>query len=272
MPVILAYYLKITMGSKMRFFLYLGFYVGLSLISARWLLAKEELITELKQMISLKAASEKLSFDKPQIKILAYARSPVSQDILYKEQHHILLKNGELFQTQTRYLDQHEKIIAQLVSDYSLNLKCPNYFFEDFRLKYNEGVKSVGELYLIFHKGKTKEMRRSKKDFFCGQGWHYYFMSHLQEIMKKTAKIKLILPGKFDYFTFKMSLVSQKQGVASFNLRLNSFLLRMFAPSMKLKYNLKSKRLQSYQGPSNLLDQEGKRPDVLICYEKTRCD
>ena len=47
-------------------------------------------------------------------------------------------------------------------------------------------------------------------------------------------------------------------------LKLNHWLFRYFAPTLRLVYDSNSKKLVEYRGISNILDTDGNRQDVRI--------
>ena len=105
----------------------------------------------------------------------------------------------------------------------------------------------------------------------AGQHFHWYLRSLLltgQLPVGHTRKVRLLLPGRFDYFTFEIKVQRAAAGKLFLSLNLNSRFLRLFASAeMKLTYEQKTGRLLEYLGPTHVPDIHGKKSEhVRIRY------
>tara|TARA_B100001250_G_C19493184_1_gene654028 strand:+ start:375 stop:650 length:276 start_codon:yes stop_codon:yes gene_type:complete len=84
-----------------------------------------------------------------------------------------------------------------------------------------------------------------------------------------TLEFRLLIPGRFDYFSFKTVVSKQRGDTVFISVKLASLFLRILAGAeMELIYSRSTGRLLEYLGPTSLLDQNGKRIDgVKIRYK-----
>jgi hypothetical protein len=146
----------------------------------------------------------------------------------------------------------------------------PTYVFEDRVRDYREGLRDENGRYVIFKKRGDEEEETqaitNTEDVFSCQGWHYYLVDNLAVLERENVELNLILPAQLKAFPFEIQGVSSEGDRVEAVLELNHWLFRYFAPSLRLVYDSKSKKLLEYRGISNILDAEGNRQDVIITY------
>ena len=147
----------------------------------------------------------------------------------------------------------------------------PTYVFEDLRRGYREGLRNEDGEYIIFKKAKdgeeeTKAITDTEGVFSC-QGWHYYLVNNLEVLERKNVALNLILPSELRALPFEIQRVRSQGDRVEAVLELDHWLFRYFAPSLRLVYDSKSRKLLEYRGISNILDSQGNRQDVRIVYE-----
>ena len=89
-------------------------------------------------------------------------------------------------------------------------------------------------------------------------------MADLKPGFKK--KIKLLIPGKLDYFSFRLRHMKETEKHITLKADIDSIWLRLFAPSMTMIYEKATGHMVKYEGISNLLDDEGEVQNVIIDY------
>ena len=199
------------------------------------------------------------------------AKTP-SGKIAYTERHTVISMNDVLKSTRTEYFDaDRKKKIAVLDSDYSKSLSMPTYEFRDLRSSYREGVAMSDGKYMAYFKkqGEPKKSKEIKKGnrIFSGQGWHYYLIKNLDLLEKNDIVLNLILPSRLDFYQFNITRSEASAGQIVAHLELSNWLLSFFAPSLRLVYDKKKKRLLEFRGVSNILDENGEQQEVIIRYE-----
>jgi hypothetical protein len=210
---------------------------------------------------------------KKTIKAKAYS-SKKAKNLIYTETHTIIHNKKNLKKTITMYHNPQSKLIAKMDSDYEKNYKLPIYTFYNFITNTEEGLRLLNDKYIIFYKNKDKEITKElkiKKDVFSGQGWHYYILNNLQEIKKSENTIlNLIFPSRLDYYKFrikKTELKNIEKNTLNLILEFDNWFFRFIFPNIELKYNIKTNKLISYYGPSNIKNKEGDSEKVYILYK-----
>ncbi len=197
--------------------------------------------------------------------------------VLYTEKHDLTVSSDDrVTKAVTTYIDTQQNVIAKMNSDFTESLTTPNYEFENFKIKNKHGIRRQNGSILLFDKDEKKSERtklledgKDKHLLVGGQGLNYYILSNFTEILEKKAlPVRLLVPGKLDYFDFilKVKAVSE-DGNVSIELKVESWFLRLFAPSFEMKYNKNTKRLLYYKGLSNLPAENGDIQIVEINYD-----
>jgi hypothetical protein len=191
-------------------------------------------------------------------------------DLVYKEKHSVTREGDRVITSLTEYISPAGQVIATMESDYSQNVSMPTYVFEDHRRGYREGLRKEEGEYIIFkQKRGSKEERgtvTNTEDVFSCQGWHYYLVNNLATLERGDVELNLILPSELKALPFEIQQVRSKGDRVEAVLKFNHWLFRYFAPTLRLVYDRKSKKLVEYTGISNILDSKGDRQDVRIVY------
>ncbi len=200
-----------------------------------------------------------------------------SGQVVYKENHTVTFDDQKNVQkASTRYISEGGKLLGTLETDFSKSLSAPTHIFTDARNGLTHGIRYKDKQIIMFLKKKdepekTKTVSPSiagKNEIIIGgQGFHYYLVKNFDQVVsKKTQKIKMLIPGKLDYYTFILEYKSQDNDQTNFKVKIKSVFLRMFAPSLKLRYDQKTKHLVRYAGLSNIQEDNGGIQNVVIKY------
>lgn len=197
--------------------------------------------------------------------------------LVYTEHHTASFdENGKILTARTVYKDPAGRIIGKLQSNFSESITAPTYDYVDLRTNEYHGIRTDKEHFILFvrqpESGNEKTLKL-KKDFIedglivgC-QGLHYYLRENLDIVRQKdTIDIKFLIPGDLDYYSFRMNYEGEDQNVVRLKVSIDNFFLRLFAPSLLLKYDKKRGRLLNYVGLSNIKSDKGKIQNVVIKY------
>jgi hypothetical protein len=197
--------------------------------------------------------------------------------IAYLERHTLTYSDaGNLKFSKTEYLNEKNQILATLTSDFTMSLSAPNYEMNYIVSGNKEGVRRSGEDIILYDKpsGKDEKTLVMKKDsneklIMAGQGFNYYLIENLESTKaKKNLPIRLLIPGKLDFYDFRVKYLSEnKEGDIDFELSVDNWVLRMVAPSFLVRYNKNTKRIIYYKGLSNIPDEKNKNSVVEINYQ-----
>jgi hypothetical protein len=195
--------------------------------------------------------------------------------LVYSESHTINLENGKIKSSETVYTDPEGNILARLTNDYSKSISLPEHLMQDIRHKNKHGLRYLQNTPVMFNQD-DKEEEESKKikpsDYkgqllVGGQGLHYYLITNFEDVLKKeTLKLKFVIPGRLDVYDFYLKVVSKSPEKVVFEVEIDNWFLKLFAPKLKMIYDPMKKRLLSYSGLSNIRTQEKEMMNVDIEY------
>ncbi len=194
---------------------------------------------------------------------------------IYIEKHRVELNSkGQVLESETKYTDPSGTLLGVLKNDYRKVINIPDHEMHDIRKKTKHGTRLKGEQIELFSQdeGEKEETKviKNKVDkglIVASQGLHYYLISHFEEMKVKKFPLKFLIPGKLDSYTFILSYLGKtKDGLDEFEVEIDNWFLRLFAPSLILKYHPDTKHLIYYKGLSNLASEKGEMMSVEINY------
>jgi hypothetical protein len=201
----------------------------------------------------------------------------IESKTVYTENHTLTYSEKNILkQARTEYYSADNKLLATLVSDFTKSLSSPDYEMTYMTNGNKEGLRRSGDQIILFDHvaGKSQKVKAieatktQEKILMAGQGFNYYLIDNLEMIKdKKILPIRLLIPGKLDYYDFRVKFLDEdKAGNMNFELSVDSWVLRMIAPTLYVKYNKNEKRIVWYKGLSNIPDEKGKTQTVEINY------
>lgn len=198
-------------------------------------------------------------------------------EIVYIENHTTSFNDkGRVLKAETDYVDKNGTLLGHISSDFTSKLTAPAHAYTDARTKEQHGIRYDGDKIILFLKEKngkeetktfTNEIAEGGIIVGC-QGLHYYLRENFDDVVsKKSIPVKMLIPGKLDYYSFNMKYIGEKDGLVEFNIAIDSFFLKLFAPSLTIKYDKATRHLVHYEGLSNILDADGEIQNVEITYD-----
>jgi hypothetical protein len=198
----------------------------------------------------------------------------VGSKYVYREKHTLELEAGKVIRSTTVYTDQKGKILAQIKNDYRRSLSVPEHEMEDLVHGGAHGVRYKNSDIVMFNReGKKEETKIVRVEDFRnkllvgGQGFHYYLMENLEEIIKKgKVDLKFLIPGRLDAYDFYLKVARVSEDTVELEIEIDNWFLRLFAPKLELLYDRKKKRLLKYTGLSNIKNEDKELMKVKISY------
>ena len=196
-------------------------------------------------------------------------------EIAYTEEHRMIYEDGRPQRNETRYRDAQGQEIAVLNSNFITHPYVPNYAFEDHRFGRQDGTFVDGAWVKIY--GRTdqnapvqQERVRLEANMVTGQGLHMYLRDHLEQLSKGDTiqQVRFLVPLEGRDFVFRIRRLDSpsEPGAVRFAIEADSWLLRLAAPTLEVRYDRETRRLLSYRGASNLLDADQSAQNVTITY------
>lgn len=192
--------------------------------------------------------------------------------LVYRELHQVTYDGDRVLAATTRYLLPDGKVRATLDSRFPGTAYLPDYTFKDSQGSIEEGVRccSTDSTLEVHHQGKSKKLG-FKPDWVSGQGFHYFSKDSLEKLAAGEQRLlEFLIPSRLEPFSFRIRSgenTDLSKSRVEVVLEVQSWILRLFAPKIRATYDLKTRRLVHYLGPSNLLDAKGDVQTVEIHYQ-----
>lgn len=205
-------------------------------------------------------------------RVIGYVRDTATQRYLYTEVHEQnIASDGAVLTGVTTYYDPQGREIARKTLDYRANRTVPVYRMDMPALRYAEGISSNTPQAVLFKRDRDQEARKTLPLgdglVAADAGFNHLLQDQLTNIRQgDTVRFGLIVAGNTDRYRFRASKVDEQVVDGQTTLRIlvePDSMLRMLVQPIALTYNLKDRRLLSYQGTSNILD-----PDTSKVYKK----
>lgn len=205
-------------------------------------------------------------------RVVGYVRDTATQRYLYTEVHEQnLAPDGSVQTGVTTYFDAQGREIARKTLDYRGNRTVPIYRMDIPAARYAEGISNNNPQALVFKRDGDKEERKALPLddglVAADAGFNQLLQDQLDAIRKgDTVKFGLIVAGHTNRYGFRARKVEEQRVDGQTVLRVMvepDSLLRLVVPAISLSYELRTKRLLSYQGLSNIID-----PDTGKVYKQ----
>ena len=218
-----------------------------------------------------------LSFTVSAMEFTGKAYDLKTDQLLYTENHKTN-EDGEGFNTfiETDYRDKEGALIAKIRSDFTKNKFIPDVTFEDLRNQTKETQTldlEKNEVTIVRNYLKTNKTKQRtfsvKKNMLGGQGFNNFLRANFEDLVNgKSIHVNFIVLASRDYFQFDIKRKSPPQNESvDFGLNVSSYFLKVFVSEIKTRYNIQTKRLMTFKGLSNLLNENGDPMKVRIEYE-----
>ncbi len=230
-------------------------------ISCRWLLAAGAVALTPARALADKTADWQERFQG--------TATSESGAVVYRETHVVDYRGEQPVRSRTEYFDPSGNKIAELRSDYQASPYAPTYVFVDGAGRTKEAAQLLNNRVQLQSEQSTKVLSVGAVDHIVlGQGLHQLARAKLDELAGGSSlDVRFGIPSLLDLYDFKIySEQGSNPEVVRLKIRINSWLLALFAPSLEVEYERRTHRLLSYRGVSNLTGPDGQPLKVLIRY------
>ncbi len=200
--------------------------------------------------------------------------------LVYVEHHDVTFDDsGKVLTAVTKYVDPAGKTMGILNSDFRHSLNLPEHIFRDERTKAQYGIRREGDKVILFSQddGKpelTKELKEKSDNSGSSvlqvgcQGFNYYLRGKIDDLRQaKSLPVLFMVPGDLSTYKFVLEYVRENPDQSvDFRVKIDSWLLRIFAPTLEFRYDQKINRIVWYKGISNVKNDKRKTMNVTIDY------
>jgi len=191
-------------------------------------------------------------------------------EIVYREKHEVSYRDNRVQKALSRYLASDGRELAVLESEFPGTVSLPKYRFRNLVANYEEGVECcTGNQLEVFHRGKRKTLA-FQPNWVSGQGFHYLAREKLDQMDHgEREPFQFLIPSKMSTYDFRIRSGGhdpKNPRLVKILLEIDQWFFRLFAPKIIATYDLDTRRLMAYEGPSNIEDEKGNVPNVRIEY------
>ena len=196
--------------------------------------------------------------------------------LAYLEEHLITYQNGIIAAIETNFYNPNTERIAKQVSDFTHGAQYGSYDFFDERYDYNDGARVMADRILIYRQknssAKLKEKSIPRNDSqIVGQGFYQFVTANLEPLAQgRVLAAKLVLPAQMGQFDVQVSKRSIKGDRIWLTIKLDNWLLRLFAPNAEIEYDMKERQLVRYRGVSMVSNSSRKNHEVVTTYDHSQ--
>ncbi|RME91991.1 MAG: hypothetical protein D6767_04095 [Candidatus Hydrogenedentota bacterium] len=217
-------------------------------------------------------------YAKDKIVYRATAYSKDRKKIYYYENHREIWQNGKHIASQVTYTDPKGKVIVKKRVDYSKSQTAPDFVTEDLRTGYMEGATLLppGKVKLYFRRDKSAKLEsdilRIKTPLVLDAGFDRFIRLKWKELQTgKKMRVFFAVPSRLTLLEFRLYKVKDTRyngrSAVQYTLDLNNIFYRLFVKGFSLYYDKEKRRLLSFQGISNLRDEEGDNYETIIDFD-----
>jgi hypothetical protein len=236
--------------------------------------------------------SKSLTHAKDQsIRYSGTAYSLDDDQILYREDHTLTMKDGQPIERTTLYYDADNQLFAEKNNRYrsqfnnpdsnnadsnnadSDNPATPDFMLTDDRYGYSESMEQDGKRWRVEYKEPKESGNKilSKPDYtpVIDAGFDEFVRAHWNDLMKgDTVNFSFAVPSRLEWIDFRLIPLAQKDGTLTVEMRLKSRWIAWLLDPVFLTYDIKSKRLLTYRGLTNIrtIDGDGIKAEIRYTY------
>jgi hypothetical protein len=236
--------------------------------------------------------SKSLTHAKDQsIRYSGTAYSLDDDQILYREDHTLTMKDGQPIERTTLYYDADNQLFAEKNNRYrsqfnnsdtnntdsnntgSDNSATPDFMLTDDRYGYSESMEQDGKRWRVEYKKPEESGNKilSKPDYtpVIDAGFDEFVRAHWNDLMEgDTVNFSFAVPSRLEWIDFRLIPLAQKGGTLTVEMRLKSRWIAWLLDPVFLTYDIKSKRLLTYRGLTNIrtMNGDGIKAEIRYTY------
>jgi hypothetical protein len=195
---------------------------------------------------------------------------------LYAEEHEELYENGKRSRLTSTYRDESKNVIATRIVDFSQHTFMPNFRLENRRTGYVEGAEKVGTGLRLYVRRTANEPFEEKvipvsQPTVVDAGFNSFVQTYWDSLMSgKKLYLNFAVPARLEDYGFRLYKEAETtiggKSVVVVKCDIDNFFLRLLLKPIVLTYDVESKRLISYEGISNISDENGDNYFVKIAF------
>lgn len=208
---------------------------------------------------------------------VGHAYDRMTGELRYTESHTETLRDGRVVTDEVAYRDPKGEVFATKKVDFAHTPLRPDFRFENSRTGHLEAFDGEGDAgEVAFRRRHDAELERATQAGLAhavvDAGFDRLIETRWEDLARGHAiRMDFLIPSELGTFAFRVRRDDAPgAGPGDILLEMDSFLLRMLAPTIRASYDPATRRLQRYVGTSNVRDADGRNLDVRIEFGPTR--
>ncbi len=190
-----------------------------------------------------------------------------------------------------KYSDDSKSVISEINTDYKdksgkIGFRqqvftephyIPNTVFKDLKHNDTYSITVNGKLGILktYFNGKEKTLEFNiKADYVTTASISKFIFENFKELLEKPMNVHCLIPKSLRLVKLRIRKESQKNSPKGNNVTFvvepSSFLIKWLASKTYITFNMDSKKWVKYRGFSNLKNEDGESPKVIIKYQSKK--
>jgi hypothetical protein len=187
--------------------------------------------------------------------------------LLYTESHWTSSENNSLKNRTVLYRCADGTPFARKEINYVASALAPTFSFKDSRFNYQEGLSwqnGSPQVWFMRDGKRNQKLLNPSENLIADAGFDAFIKSRWPLLISaQPQNLQFAIPARLTSYGFTLqqtsSLAFKNEPAHRFKLGLQSW-LGFIAPNLELIYNQNTKRLLSFKGLSNILNDQGEKP------------
>lgn len=199
--------------------------------------------------------------------VVSNAFDRVTGQYIYSEYHREVYRNGKHLYSIVEYRSP-TQVLARKTIDFTGSRQAPNFRLEDLRTGYVEGAARVPGGYRFFTKQGREDSMEEKvlaipDPAVIDGGFDYFIRDNFDRLARgEKMPVNFGAANRKDFFRFNIYKAGESDSggrrVVVFLVEANNVILKQLVEPIRLVYDVQSRRLLSFQGVSNINDDNGR--------------
>lgn len=199
---------------------------------------------------------------------------------IYTEMHSEIWVGGKHAGSEINYLGPDGKVLASKTIRYGARRAAPDFKFEDKRTGYLEAAYWSGQSSMEFWKrenpgDQVRQVRLNAptSDTVVDAGFDYFIRENWERLMQQDVLVHFAVPARHSFFDFRIQRANRpasNPALVLFDVRIANPLLNLLVDKITVGYDRNSRRLMTYEGLSNISDENGKSRAARIVFDYSK--
>ena len=200
-----------------------------------------------------------------------------SGEPLYRELHEERWKGSRLVEDRVTYSRPDGEVFATKRVDYRADLVAPEFELIDSATGHGEALERQGETLVVRYRASQGEPARSATvpstvGLIADAGFDRFIAGSWDRLVAGEPVVRpFLIPSRLGSVDMRIRRLSRggDEGAVAFEVAIDSALLRLVVPAIRVWYDAATRALLRYEGTSNLRGADGRNLDVTIVFSPT---